>query len=53
MTGWQKSQEMGDRTLPGHLNGLQNVGAKIGREHYRRRDTLDKIEDMVLRGDEE
>jgi len=27
---------------PGHLDDLQNVGAKVGHQHYRRTGTLDK-----------
>jgi hypothetical protein len=28
-------QEMKDRILPDHLDDLQNVGGKVGHQHYR------------------
>jgi len=29
--------------IPGHLDGLQNIGAKVGYQRHRRTGTLDKI----------
>jgi len=32
----------------GHLDSLQNVGAKVGHQHHRKTSTLDKIQNIVL-----
>jgi len=37
----------GNQTSLGDLDGLQNVGAKVGHRHHRRTGTLDKIQNMV------
>jgi len=47
MTGLQKSQKMESQTSPGHLNDLQNVGAKVGHQHHET-SALNKIQNMVL-----
>jgi len=49
----EKSQKMGNQTLRGHLDGLQNVGAKVGHQYDKRTGTLDKIRNMILKEDEE
>jgi len=33
MTGLQKSQKMENQTIPDHLDGLQNIGAKVEHQH--------------------
>jgi hypothetical protein len=43
ITGWQKSQEMGDQTPPSHLDDLPNVGARVGHQHD------DKIQNMKMK----
>jgi hypothetical protein len=43
-----KIAKNGNRTSPGHLDGLQNVAAKVGHECHRRTGTLDKIQNIVL-----
>jgi len=49
----EKSQKMKNQTFPGHLDGLQNVGAKVEHQRHKRTDTLDKIQDMILEEDKE
>jgi len=48
-----KMAKMGNQTIPNHLASLQNVGARVGHQHHRRTDTLDKIQDMVPKENEE
>jgi hypothetical protein len=46
--GLQKMENQILDTGPGHLDWLQNIGAKVGHQYRRRTSTLDKIQDMVL-----
>jgi len=41
----QKSQKMESQTSPGHLNDLQNIGAKVG---HHETSALNKIQNIVL-----
>jgi hypothetical protein len=43
ITGKQKSLKMENQTP----SGPQNVGRKVGRQHYGRTATLDKIQDIL------
>jgi len=48
MIGLQKSQKLGNQTLPGHLDHLQNVDTKVEHQHYRRIGIMEEIQDMIL-----
>jgi hypothetical protein len=52
ITGWKKSQEMGDQ----HLQATWTVSrwwTRVGHQHRGRTGTLDKIQDIVLQEEEE
>jgi len=42
----KKFQKMKNQTLPGQLNGFQNVDMKVGHQHRSRTGMLDEIQNL-------
>jgi len=53
ITGLQKSQRIENQTSPDHLDGFQNIGAKIEYQHHSRTGTLDEIQNLEEKKKEE
>jgi len=48
-----KIAKNGEPNTAGHLDGVQNIAAKVGCQHHRRTGALDKIQDMVSEKEKE